>query len=407
MKAPRGTKRAADSEPSSENIKSRKIKTLKEQVAALELYQSRLKYAVLFPSSFIPGNIADKFSELSFGEYKAQIDWVPYSPGWKATTASVGEVAAQLSNLLIHSFVVNQHNFWMLITQMEVYYKDKAIDDIAFVTKNDIYTDELEIKMAQQTNERGGSWYELRITYGKFEAIITGGLAGDGISDSGEITPFLGVGAPSFMASDDQIILFSPVTSAASVPCERMPRNYSRKQSLQKWCYKSVLFENKGFHTPSPLGMHLDNDGFVFVASKLIRLTATKNLKNEDLNSLLTYLNGLDYWKYLGFEEKPIDEQILTRITTMRAKKERSKLSQSKSALVELLLSYGEDRPLSNQKLTLVFNGLLYPQIKKINKNRVKKRANILQNRLFADSHAFYLKLLASTVISALRYTQR
>lgn len=135
------------------------------------------------------------------------------------------------------------------------------------------------------------------------------------------------------MASDDQIILFSPVTSAASVPCERMPRNYSRKQILQKWCYKSVLFANKGFHTPSPIGMHLANDGFVFVASKLIRLTATKNLKNEDLNSLLTYLNGLDYWKYLGFEEKPIDEQILTRITTMRAKKKKEANCHNQSLL--------------------------------------------------------------------------
>lgn len=76
----------------------------------------------------------------------------------------------------MHAVVCNQDQHWIFITQVEVYYKDKSLDDVAFTTKNDIFVDELEVKMTQQTNEGGGNWYELRITFGKFEAIATGGL---------------------------------------------------------------------------------------------------------------------------------------------------------------------------------------------------------------------------------------
>lgn len=36
--------------------------------------------------------------------------------------------------------------------------------------------DELAVKIDLQVNQSRGSWYDLRITFSKFEAIATGGL---------------------------------------------------------------------------------------------------------------------------------------------------------------------------------------------------------------------------------------
>lgn len=85
--------------------------------------------------------------------------------------------------------------------------------------------------------------------------------------------------------------------------------------------------------------MHVGNDGFVFVASRLFSLTAKKELNDKEANDLITYLDGTNYWKDSGFEGKSNDSQAPNKIAILRARKERSKLSQAKSALVELLLS--------------------------------------------------------------------
>lgn len=105
--------------------------------------------------------------------------------------------------------------------------------------------------------------------------------------------------------------------------------------------------------------MYNGNGGFLFVAAKLISLNANKRLTEAEVKGLKIHLNGLCYWKYLGFEENPTDCQIVQKIEDIRARKERSKLSQAKTALVELLLSH-QEHPWSKSQLTLVFNGLVY-----------------------------------------------
>lgn len=145
--------------------------------------------------------------------------------------------------------------------------------------------DELTVKMDLQVNEGGRSWYELRITFGKFEAIATGGLTGD---NNTEITPFLGVGVPSLLASDGNYILLSPTEAVSSISTTRMLRDYQRSQSLKQWCFKSSSFVEREFHTPAPLSLHENFDGYVYVASKLIGLFATKNITMAEVCMLKT-----------------------------------------------------------------------------------------------------------------------
>ncbi|KAI7905180.1 uncharacterized protein BX663DRAFT_501981 [Cokeromyces recurvatus] len=109
-----------------------------------------------------------------------------------------------------------------------------------------------------------------------------------------------------------------------------MLRDYQRKQSLNKWCFKSVYFVNKHFHTPLPLELHLDFDGYVFIASKFLYLTATQAISMEEVVSLRRSLHLLKYWKDLGFEEAPTSEQVISKIEENRATKKCKKLSESK-----------------------------------------------------------------------------
>ena len=67
----------------------------------------------------------------------------------------------KLKAFIIHSFIVSQQNNWIFITQVEIYYKDKDIDDVATVSKLDEYTDSLTINL-EKFQEDKAAWYELR-----------------------------------------------------------------------------------------------------------------------------------------------------------------------------------------------------------------------------------------------------
>lgn len=71
------------------------------------------------------------------------------------------------------------------------------------------------------------------------------------------------------------------------------------------------------------------------------------------------------FMEVLGISRETKKKQVLSNIANLRARKERSKFSQAKTALVKLPLSY-QEHPWSMSQLTLIFNGLVYPQMKKI-----------------------------------------
>lgn len=159
-----------------------------------------------------------------------------------------------LKQLLTHAVIVNQNNYWIFISQLEVYYEYKAIDDVAFVTKSDTFVDELIVKMERQTNEAC--------------KVLGGGFGGTRIDEETTITPFLGVGVPSSLAADENYILFGSNSAVSSHSYLRMLRDYQRKNSPTKWCFKSSVFTRKSFCTPEPSDLHLSSDGFVISLQK-------------------------------------------------------------------------------------------------------------------------------------------
>lgn len=62
---------------------------------------------------------------------------------------------------------------WLLILQFEVYYKDTSIDDVALVNKCKEYPPKLVATFDLVTENRA-SWCELRLTFARFEMLITG-----------------------------------------------------------------------------------------------------------------------------------------------------------------------------------------------------------------------------------------
>lgn len=139
--------------------------------------------------------------------------------------------------LLMHSIIISQQNNWVLITQMETYYHDSSIDDVAFV-KLDRFVDKLHISM--QKCQGRGAWYELRFSVRKFEVVATGGLCSNSNNDG--LDAFLGVSVPPQLINDDRFILFSPSEEVSRSQCYRMLRNYKKRASLYTWCSKSDFF---------------------------------------------------------------------------------------------------------------------------------------------------------------------
>ena len=259
---------------------------------------------------------------------------------------------------------------------METYYHDSSIDDVAFV-KLDRFVDKLHISI-QKCQEGKGAWYELRFSVGKFEVIATGGLCNSANDDG--LDAFLGVSVPAHLINDDRFILFSPCEEVCRSQCYRMLRNYKKRASLYTWCSKSDLFCNFDFCTPLSLDLHRTEPlGYATVCSKLINLSVSASLKISEVHVLVDMLKQIECWKDLGFEAESTNEEIQAKLHLIKTNKIKSKLSRAKILLMELLFGVEGNELLVNQKdLLVLYNGIIYPRIKAINKKRVQKIKEII-----------------------------
>lgn len=91
---------------------------------------------------------------------------------------------------------------------------------MAQTRKNDVYSQAFEAKM-ETSEERKGSWNELRFRYKKIEIIATGGLYNKGSK----------LGAQSQMARNTSLNVFSPITPEESVSWIRILKNYKKGAS--------------------------------------------------------------------------------------------------------------------------------------------------------------------------------
>lgn len=85
-------------------------------------------------------------------------------------------------------------------------------------------------------------------------------------------------------------------------------------------------------------------------------------------------LKQIQCWKDLGFEAESTNEEIQEKLQLIKKNKIRSKLSRAKILLIELLFGVEGNELLVNQKdILLLYNRIIYPRVKAINKQRVQK----------------------------------
>ncbi|CEP15054.1 hypothetical protein [Parasitella parasitica] len=98
-----------------------------------------------------------------------------------------------ISPKLLETVIVFQKN-WVFVTQFEVYYRSNSyIDGSAMTTMMDKYPVNPVAKRKNKT-EKGKSWFELSIFWGRFEMLLTGGICGNKMSN--DLVPFLGLNVP-------------------------------------------------------------------------------------------------------------------------------------------------------------------------------------------------------------------
>lgn len=137
--------------------------------------KSRMKYAVESPEEIIPTGIFNFYPQIC-SDYRlvARID---YLDDLMIFSESINATINKMKDLLIHSFVVSHEGNWLYVTQVEAYYHEEKIDDVAQNDSHFSYADRFQINFKKCEMGRD-VWYELRFRYKKIEFIATGGIAG-------------------------------------------------------------------------------------------------------------------------------------------------------------------------------------------------------------------------------------
>ncbi|KAI9364580.1 hypothetical protein BD770DRAFT_378448 [Pilaira anomala] len=132
-------------------------------------------------------------------------------------------------------------------------------------TMMDKYPVNLVAKIKNKT-EKGKSWFELSIFWGRFEMLLTGGICGSKMSN--DVVPFLGSNVP----LNENIYVNCHDNGVKAHFQVRSLRNWIKLSSSFEWACISSRFHRKGFATVNPLNIR--NSGrlpkFMFKPNLLI-----------------------------------------------------------------------------------------------------------------------------------------
>ncbi|KAG2229482.1 hypothetical protein INT48_004684 [Thamnidium elegans] len=191
---------------------------------------------------------------------------------------------------LLESIVVFKKN-WVFVTQFEIYYRnDASIDESATATTMDKYPNNVVGKVKNKT-ERGKSWFELSLFWGRFELLLTGGLTGS--RKTSDITPFLGPNVPfkELFDSDslisDHIYIRCNCDGIAANYQVRNLRNWMKLSSSYEWTCISRHFYEKGFKTTNVLAIRDSTPLNTIVSIILSHISYRKKFEEEDYHEIL------------------------------------------------------------------------------------------------------------------------
>lgn len=156
-----------------------------------------------------------------------------------------------ISPKLLETVIVFQKN-WIFTTQSEAYYRNNSyMDESAMTTMMDKYPSTWHQEKKNKT-EKGNSWFELSIFWGRFEMLLTGGICGSKMSN--DVVPFLESNVPLNELVDGD----SFTSENIYVNCHddgvkahlqvRSLRNWTKLSSFE-WACISSRFHRKGFAT--------------------------------------------------------------------------------------------------------------------------------------------------------------
>lgn len=219
---------------SAEDIVSPIRDLIDNRIEKMLLFRSRMRYAMAYTQDFLPATIFEVFPNLS-QDYNHLVNYIPFAADMVLEEENVDGAVRNLSELLLHVFVVNKNNGWFFITQAELHLENKAIDDVAVTSKHDCFKEKL-ITSVENLQERKATWFELRFNVKDIEVLVTGGLSNLSSSSNNNninINAFLVVAAPATLALDGNFLLLAPKNPVKAVRCTRMLRNYKKQASMK------------------------------------------------------------------------------------------------------------------------------------------------------------------------------
>ncbi|KAI8057383.1 hypothetical protein BDF21DRAFT_497634 [Thamnidium elegans] len=161
---------------------------------------------------------------------------------------------------------------------------------VATATTMDKYPNNVVGKVKNKT-ERGKSWFELSLFWGRFELLLTGGLTGS--RKTSDITPFLGPNVPfkELFDSDslisDHIYIRCNCDGIAANYQVRNLRNWMKLSSSYEWTCISRHFYEKGFKTTNVLAIRDSTPLNTIVSIILSHISYRKKFEEEDYHEIL------------------------------------------------------------------------------------------------------------------------
>lgn len=273
-----------------------------------------------------------------------------------------------MKDLLVHAVIVSQENNLMVVTQVEAYFHEQ---ESTMLQNKSAYTYSVNIEFGIEECEMGsGTCFETTFRYKKLEFIATGGVTNGPYSG---INAFLGVAVFSTLVGDTNFLWFAPTVAASSSNHIRILRNYKKKASLKKWCFKSDYFAAKGFTTPNQLELfETKPNGSVSICSEFLFTVVNKRCNEAKASSLYDQLIEYKFYELIGFNALPNDKKsIINRLEEIKRKTVPYKLSRAKILLIELILN--QELSFNNRDLMLLYNEIVSVKVKSLNNKSVQK----------------------------------
>lgn len=208
----------------------------------------------------------------------------------KIKQVAEGNIKNIISPKLLEAVIVFQKN-WVFVTQFEAYYRNNSyIDESAMITLMDKYPSSLVAKMKNKT-EKGKSWFEISIFWGRFEMLLTGGICGSKISN--DAVSLLGPNVPLKELVDGD----SLASENIYINCHgdgvkahfqvRSLRNWTKLLPSFEWTCISSRFHKKDFATVNPLNIRNSTPLITLISVILYRISHQQVFKDEQYEEIL------------------------------------------------------------------------------------------------------------------------